>query len=116
MRKLCEHAIAGGLLTPKAGVNTGPITKGGVLASKAIAGESRWEDMPKGWTPASRAKFGKSLTGVSPECEAAEDDSMPGFVDKCMARIGDHVDDPGAFCASLKDRISGTTHWRGKGK
>ena len=35
-------------------------------------------------------------------------------VTKCMKRMKPHIDDPGAFCAALKDRIEGTTFWRGK--
>jgi hypothetical protein len=26
-----------------------------------------------------------------------------------------HIDDPGAFCAALADRVLGTTKWRGNG-
>jgi hypothetical protein len=127
--------MGGVLLSPKTGI---PISMGGALhAADVVNGEedgdrtgSAWQDLPKGWTPASRAKFAKSLTGMSSEAkeiaksltqetmaaQEAGDDPLPGFVDKCMDRIDGHVDDPGAFCAALKDRITGTTHWRGKGK
>ncbi len=58
----------------------------------------RWETMPTGWTDESRKKFWESVGGS---------------VTKCMEKIKGHVDDPGAFCAALKDRIKGTTGWRG---
>ena len=120
-------AIGGILLSPKTRI---PIAMGGALHTADVVkqeGEDAWNTMPKGWTGASRDQFAKTLTGISPEAkeiakdltqetmqaQEAGDDPMPGFVDKCMDRIGDHVSDPGAFCAALKDRITGSTHWRG---
>ena len=60
---------------------------------------AEWETLPVGWTDESLKQFW---------------DSIGGSVTKCMAAIDGHVDDPGAFCAALKDRIKGTTAWRGK--
>src|ERR1700748_2938569 len=62
---------------------------------------SKWKKMPSGWKSKSRSNFFKNLAD-----ESAGD---------CMKRIEDHIDDPGAFCASLKDRVKKTTKWR-KGK
>ena len=59
---------------------------------------SKWEKMPPGWKAKSRKSFFKNLADES--------------VGECMKRMEDHIDDPGAFCASLKDRVKKTTHWR----
>lgn len=58
--------------------------------------------------------WGKVSTQKQTE-ESAKDDPMPGFVDRCMKHVSKSVSDPGAYCASVKDQITGTTHWRGKG-
>ena len=60
-----------------------------------------WHSMPSGWTDESRKKFWESVGGS---------------VTKCMEKLKGNVDDPGAFCASLKDRIEGDTDWRGPEK
>ncbi len=39
-----------------------------------------------------------------------------GFFDACVKRMAGKVDDPEAYCASIKDRAWGSTLWRGKGK
>src|SRR5271155_589587 len=105
-----EHAIAIG----PAHISTYPILpKGGALLSypepkeddKANTG-SQWHDMPKGWTSDSRDKYAASMAKENQE----------GPVATCMDKIGSHVSDPGAFCASLHDRVTGTTHWRKGGK
>ncbi len=63
---------------------------------------ARWESLPRGWTDESRKKFWDSLTsGTTPE-----------RVKECISKIGDNVSDPGAFCASLADRLS--PGWRQK--
>lgn len=59
---------------------------------------SKWKKMPPGWKSKSRKNFFSNLADES--------------VGECMKRIKDHVDDPGAFCASLKDRVKKTTKWR----
>jgi hypothetical protein len=63
----------------------------------------KWKTMPEGWTRKSRREFWESLTG-----------DAENKVTECMEKMKDHVDDPGAFCAALKDRVSGTTMWRGE--
>lgn len=67
-----------------------------------MAGEEtsdKWKGMPHGWTDESRKKFW---------------DSVGGSVDKCISKMEGKVDDAGAFCSSLKDRVERSTHWRGK--
>jgi hypothetical protein len=61
---------------------------------------AKWKIMPEGWKPKSRKSFFQNIGDES--------------VGECMKRIKDHVTDPGAFCASLKDRTSGKegTFWR----
>lgn len=60
-----------------------------------------------GWTKASVEKFGKAI-GAAP--------GKPGFHKACTLKMKGKVDDPEAFCASLKDTYYGDTKWRGKGK
>lgn len=43
--------------------------------------------------------------------ESAKDDFS---VDDCMKKNAGKVNNPGAYCASVKDKIVGDTHWRGK--
>jgi hypothetical protein len=71
--------------------------------------EAKWEGpLPKGWTPESREKFAKSLTGKTKG-------SPEGFVRECMKQMeGKGISDTGAFCASLKDRYVKSTEWRGE--
>lgn len=96
----------GGVLISK---NTSiPIGKGGSLGSK----EDAWSDFPKGWTYDSKSKFYKSMG----QEECGEDHEEDGPTSTCIDKINGHVDDPGAFCASLRDKVTGTTKWRGKGK
>lgn len=67
--------------------------------------EAAWESLPKGWTEDSVKKFWSSLTGDAEH-----------KVTSCISDMEGKVDDPGAFCASLKDKIEGSTEWRGGGK
>lgn len=64
---------------------------------------ARWEDLPPGWDASSRKKFWDSLVG-----------DVKHKVTKCIERMKDEkgIDDPGAFCAALADRIEGKG-WRG---
>lgn len=62
----------------------------------------KWKTMPNGWDAGSREKFWESLTG---------DDKHK--VTKCIKEMDGKVDDPGAFCASLADRVMGP-EWRSK--
>jgi hypothetical protein len=63
---------------------------------------AKWEDMPKGWSDASREKFWNTLTG-----------DVKHKVTKCIKKMEGKggIDDPGAFCASLADRVEGKG-WR----
>lgn len=70
-----------------------------LLAAERTA--DKWKGMPKGWTDESRRKFWKSV-GES--------------VEKCIEKMEGKVDDAGAFCSSLKDRVEKTTRWRGPEK
>lgn len=64
----------------------------------------KWKKMPKGWTDESRRKFWNSLTG-----------KVKHKVTKCIKEMDGKVDDPGAFCASLADRVEGKG-WRSEKK
>lgn len=103
-----EHAVPAD--SGVAHISTIPIKKYGTFNWQPTPAkeskEDKWEDLPNGWTSASRDKFAKSIGG---ESKAKE-----GPVDTCMNKIDGHVSDPGAFCASLHDRVTGTTDWRGK--
>lgn len=62
---------------------------------------AQWEKLPKGWTQGSLEDFWKTLTG-----------SVKHKVTKCIEKMkGTEIDDPGAFCASLADKIEGKG-WR----
>lgn len=39
-----------------------------------------------------------------------------GFHELCVTHMKDNVDDPDAYCASVKDAYQGSTYWRGKDK
>jgi hypothetical protein len=67
-----------------------------------------WKNLPKGWHDKSVKKFGKSLVKGGAKKE--------GFFDKCVDRMRGHVKNPEGFCAGVKDKSYGSTHWRGKGK
>lgn len=64
-----------------------------------------WGKLPKGWTDKSVKKFWGTMTG-----------DVKHKVTKCMKKMDGKVDDTGAFCASLADKVTGTTMWRGKHK
>jgi hypothetical protein len=60
------------------------------------SGGHKWKGpLPKGWTDASRKKFWDSLTSGAPKHK----------VTQCIKRMEGKVSDPGAFCASLADRV-----------
>ena len=64
-------------------------------ALKSVAREAaKWKSLPKGWTDESVGKFWGTLTG-----------DVKHKVTKCMKQMGGKVDDTGAFCASLADRV-----------
>lgn len=62
-----------------------------------------WQELPKGWTMKSVREFWNSLTG-----------DREHKVTACMKKMEGKVDNPAAFCASLRDLVEGTTEWRGK--
>lgn len=62
---------------------------------------SKWETLPKGWTQKSVEKFWDSLTG-----------DVKHRVTKCMKEMEGKVDDTGAFCASLADKVD--PGWRSR--
>jgi hypothetical protein len=98
--KQCEHGIMNfAMLSPRANKNVSTVKNGGVLPR-----EDKWAGpMPKGWTDSSRSSFYDSMS----QAENSE-----GPTTNCMNKIAGHVDDPGAFCAALRDRVTGTTKWR----
>lgn len=57
----------------------------------------KWKKLPKGWDTESRKDYYESIGGF----------------DGCMEEMEGKMDDPGAFCASLKDRVKGKS-WRKK--
>lgn len=61
--------------------------------------KGKWSDLPKGWTQKSAESFWNSIGGS---------------VTKCKSKLKDaeEIDNTGAFCASLKDRIEGSADWR----
>ena len=61
---------------------------------------NKWKGKPDGWSNESRSSFWESLTGDAKH-----------KVTKCMSKMQGKVDNPGAFCASLRDRVEGKG-WR----
>lgn len=106
-KRLKEHGIGNfAMLSPRGVKNKKTLLAGGTLLHGAA--EADWQGpLPKGWTDSSRAKFYKSMSQA---------DHEEGPTKACMDKIGSHVDDPGAFCASLRDQVTGTTKWRHGGK
>lgn len=64
----------------------------------------KWKSLPKGWTQDSVESFWSNLTGDNKH-----------KVTKCISQMDGKVDDPGAFCASLADKVMGP-EWRSKKK
>jgi hypothetical protein len=60
----------------------------------------KWKKMPRGWTEESRTKMWQSLVGDSEH-----------KVTECIRKMDGNVDNPGAFCAALADRVEGP-EWR----
>lgn len=65
-----------------------------------------WDNLPPGWTDESVEKFWTSLTKSNSKHPVTE----------CIKKMEGKLDDPGAFCASIKDHVEGTTNWRGEKK
>ena len=74
------------------------------MSDTAIAEQvaAKWKTKPKGWTDESRKKFWDSLVG-----------DVKHKVTKCIKQMDGKVDDPGAFCAALADRVEGK-EWRNR--
>lgn len=74
------------------------------VRASVLAGKGRkaqWDSLPEGWTEASLKEFWGSLVG-----------DRVHKVTACIKKMtGTGIDDPGAFCASLADRIEGKG-WR----
>jgi hypothetical protein len=68
--------------------------------SSEIQAFDKWKKMPKGWTDESRKKYWNSLVG-----------NVKHKVTKCIKEMEGKIGDPGAFCASLADRVEGKG-WR----
>lgn len=68
------------------------------LAAEIVKADG-WDTLPEGWTKESLRKYWKSIGGD---------------VKTCMKELDGKVTDPGAFCASIKDKLTGSTKWRGK--
>jgi hypothetical protein len=51
---------------------------------------------------------------LKPSKQTSEAKSDDFSVSDCMDKNSGKVDNPGAYCASVKDKIVGDTHWRGK--
>ena len=72
------------------------------LVRQAMSRQSgKWEKLPKGWTQKSLKSFWESLTGGAKH-----------KVTRCISKMEDSLDDPGAFCASLADKME--KGWRSR--
>ncbi len=69
------------------------------LLEEVVAG---WDSLPKGWSM-------KSLQSMWAKLGGSE-----GSVEACIKKMTGKVTDEAAFCASLKDKATGTTEWRGE--
>jgi hypothetical protein len=67
--------------------------KGATVLTRKFA--KPWSKLPKGWTEESLESFWESLTSRAPKHK----------VTQCIKRMEDKMDDPGAFCASLADKV-----------
>lgn len=70
------------------------------LVDLTAAEGDKWKKMPDGWTDESRKEFWNSLVG-----------DVKHKVTKCIKEMKGKVDDAGAFCAALADRVEGP-EWR----
>ena len=60
-------------------------------------------------------EFIGNQTGWLKTEEAKKKEKSPrehGFVDQCVKKNKSKVDDAGAYCASIVDKVKGTTKWR----
>lgn len=61
----------------------------------------KWKSLPKGWTQKSVEKFWDTMTGEAKH-----------KVTECIKKMDGKIDDPGAFCASLADKVD--PGWRNR--
>lgn len=64
--------------------------------------KAQWTTLPKGWTQDSLEEYWDTMTG-----------SVKHKVTKCIKEMKGKVTDPGAFCASLADKVEGK-EWRSR--
>lgn len=74
-----------------------------LIRQATLRAAGKWQSLPKGWTEDSLESFWDSLA-----------DGKRHKVTQCISKMKGKVDDPGAFCAAARDRIEGTTAWRGE--
>lgn len=73
---------------------------------KSAKSPKMWSKKPHGWKEKSVKQYSKTMT---------KGEEHP--FTECVEKMEDKVDNPEAFCASVKDISKGTTGWRkGKGK
>lgn len=80
-------------------VATGHVDVAWDLLEEVVA---QWDSLPKGWSMKSLHSMWAKLGGSD------------GSVSTCIEKMTGKVSDAGAFCASLKDKATGTTEWRGE--
>lgn len=68
---------------------------------RPIMRSAAWDKLPKGWTQESVQSFWETLTGDNKH-----------KVTKCIKEMKGKFDDPGAFCASLADKVD--PGWRSR--
>ena len=72
---------------------------------KSAKSPKMWSKKPHGWKEKSVKQYSKTMT---------KGEEHP--FTECVEKMEDKVDNPEAFCASVKDISKGTTGWRGKQK
>lgn len=68
---------------------------------KLTAKKKPWSKKPKGWKDKSIKKYYKTMS----------EDSKHPFT-TCVEKMKKHIDNPEAYCASIRDIAEETTHWR----
>lgn len=85
------------LKTQKKAASVAPVpTRIQYQGQEYVLQTAAWESLPKGWTSKSLKSMWRSLTG-----------KRKHRITACMKKLEGHVDDPGAFCASLARRMKG---------
>lgn len=74
-----------------------------VAGIKTAAKWAAWDKLPKGWTQDSLKSMWETITG-----------DVKHKVTKCIKKMKGKLDDPGAFCASLADKMD--PGWRSRDK